>query len=170
MILMPYARRLYFGRTADTNNVNEMLVLDFHVDEQWLGCKYLEFDDIPYVRYKKYHVADPRIQPCLPFLNCVLSTGTISKHYYRIFIESLENDRFAVLNLLSEALGTKNANKVIYLIENMGRCLPKSIIWKLRCSIAIQSLKKSPLLTIYELFETIIKIVLYKRLLKNYPP
>lgn len=169
-ILMPYARRFYFKKNEDNENNGKYLILDYHFDEEWMGVIFLEFDDIPKKKYKNFVVAYEYLEPLLPFITYLLSTKDVLEKYFQQLVEYTHLYHEEMKKMIFIIMGKELGEYFFDQVYNSNKDNIKKIANKIRTYILLKSLKKYPLGTIKRFFETIIKIIWYKKILKVYPP
>lgn len=169
-ILMPYARRYYFRKKIYSKELSNQLILDYHFDEEWLGAIFLDYDQIPKTKYKSYTVAEEYMEPFLPFLVYLLSTGDILDKYFQQLVDCFHKYPLQTRELLILILGEQIGNYLYTQIYNQETTNIKNIVPRIRSYIWLNSFKKYPVSTVKRFFELIAKIIWYKKILRIYPP
>jgi hypothetical protein len=169
-IMMPYARRFYFLNNDYRDALKNQLILDFHFDEEWLGAIFLDYEQIPKTKYKSYTVAEEYLEPILPFITSLLSTRGVNEKYFNKLVEYSNNYEENVKEIIYTILGNDLGKLFFEYIHSADRDSIRSIAGKVQYFVVLKSFRKYPFGTIKRFFETIAKILWYKKILKNYPP
>lgn len=169
-IMMPYARRFYLLNREYDNVLENQLILDYHFDEEWLGAIFLDYDQIPKTQFKNYIVSEEYIEPLLPFITYLLSTKGINEKYFNKLVEYSHIHEEGMKKMIHIMLGDDLGQLFFEYIYADDKDNIKNLAKRVQYFIFMKSLKKYPLETIKRFCETIIKIIWYKKILRNYPP
>jgi len=169
-IMLPYARRFYLLNKKYAAVLENQLILDYHLDEEWLGAIFLDYDQIPKAKFKSYIVAEKYTEPLLPFITYLLSTKDINEKYFYKLVEYSHIHKERMEKIIKTMLGSDLGQLFFECLYNADKANIKNLAKKVQCFIFLNSLKKYPFGTIKRFFETIAKIIWYKKILRNYPP
>jgi len=167
-IPMPYANRYYL---KGLNNEKD-IILDFHVDEQWMGAVFLNIKNILPYREKKYSVfsAHDVHASLAPYIVTLLSTGLSDNKYTPCILKACSDFPNLFHETCITIFGATFGELFYEIIKQSETKRLEPLVFKIKLILFYRSFIKEPFATCKRFLIIIMYKIWFGRILRIYPP